>query len=66
MYVQDSGLWEDSMTDEAIGVQGGYEQIYIVAWSIATMGGGWVAKDGCVCGLLYRDVRKPVNANPGL
>ena len=37
-------LWEESATDEAIGMQRGYEQIG--AWS-TTRGGGRVAKDDC-------------------
>ena len=38
---------EESATDEAVGMQRGYEQIG--AWSTATMGGGRVAKDDCLC-----------------
>ena len=40
-------LWEESATDKAIGMQRGYEQRG--AWSTATRGGGWVAKDDCLC-----------------
>jgi len=42
-------LWEESATDEAIGMQRGYEQIG--AWSTATRGGRRVAKDDCLCGV---------------
>ena len=32
-----------------MGMQRGYEQRG--AWSTATRGGGWVAKDDCLCGV---------------
>ena len=42
-------LWEESATDEAIGMQRGYEQMEV--WKAATRGGGRVAKDNCFCGV---------------
>ena len=42
-------LWEEPATDEAVGMQRGYEQIG--AWSTFTRGGGRVAKDDCLCGV---------------
>jgi len=42
-------LWEESAIDEAVGMERGYEQVG--AWSTSTRGGGWVAKDDCLCGV---------------
>ena len=42
-------LWEESATDEAVGMQRGYGQIG--AWSTTTRRGGRVAKDDCLCGV---------------
>ena len=42
-------IWEEFTTDEAIGMQQGYEQSG--AWSTAFRGDGWVAKDNCLYGV---------------
>ena len=40
---------EEYATGDAIGMLRGYEQVR--AWPTATSGGGWVAKDDCLCGV---------------
>ena len=42
---------EESATDEAVGMQRGYEEIG--AWSTATRGGRRIAKDDCLCRVQY-------------